>query len=136
MSHTVEYEGKKMLDGGCTDSIPLRSMLKLGYKRNVVVLTRDIHYVKKPEHSSAARVFYRRYPRFVAALKRRHITYNKTVRWIRKLELEGKVFVIRPSRKLTISRTSSDPDELQRVYDLGRADAHRQMEDMKRFLGK
>lgn len=40
VSHMVEVGGMKLLDGGCTDSIPLRAFAKMGYKKCVVVLTR------------------------------------------------------------------------------------------------
>ena len=49
--------------------------------------------------------------------------YNETVREIEKLEAEGEIFVVRPSRELTIGRTESDPAKLQEVYDIGRRDA-------------
>ncbi len=32
--HMVEVGGMKLLDGGCTDSIPLRAFAKMGYKKN------------------------------------------------------------------------------------------------------
>lgn len=134
ISHIVEYDGKKLMDGGCTDSIPLRAMLKMGYKKNVVVLTRHDGYVKKPAHVGPAKVLYRKYPKFVAAMKNRHRTYNKTLRFIRKMEREGRVFVIRPSQVMTISRTCNDPDKIQQAYDLGRADALKQMDGLKEFL--
>ena len=36
VSHMVEVGGMKLLDGGCTDSIPLRAFAKMGYKKCVV----------------------------------------------------------------------------------------------------
>ena len=79
-SRIVEAGGKKLLDGGCSDSIPVRAFQRLGYGRNVVVLTRPEGYVKKPERRGLARIFYRRYPAFVKALESRPETYNRTVR--------------------------------------------------------
>jgi predicted patatin/cPLA2 family phospholipase len=43
--------GMKLLDGGCTDSIPVKAMQDLGYRRTVVVLTRQDGYVKEPENT-------------------------------------------------------------------------------------
>lgn len=134
VSHIVRYGGKKLLDGGCTDSIPVRGMMRLGYSKNVVVLTRDASYVKPPEHVGPGHVLYCRYPRFMAALKHRHKTYNQTIRLIRALEREGRAFVICPSRVMTISRTCSDPEEIGRAYELGRADAEARLEELRRFL--
>ena len=43
----VELGGRKLLDGGCTDSVPVEAFMKLGFsKRDVVVLTRDLEYRK------------------------------------------------------------------------------------------
>lgn len=134
VSHTVTYRGMKLLDGGCTDSIPIREFLRLGYGKNVVLRTRHAGYVKKPEQFPLAFLRYGRYPRFVAALNKRYKTYNHTLEQIRRLERAGRAFVICPSRELTISRTCNDPDEMQEVYDLGRADAERVMGGLKEFL--
>lgn len=51
VSKFVELDGRKLLDGGCTDSVPVEAFRRLGYKRNVVVLTRDSEYRKKPENT-------------------------------------------------------------------------------------
>ena len=47
VSKIVHAGGKKLLDGGCTDSIPVKAFMELGYPRNVVVLTRHRGYRKK-----------------------------------------------------------------------------------------
>ena len=44
VSHIVEVDGKKLLDGGCTDSIPVKAFREMGYTRTVVILTRDETY--------------------------------------------------------------------------------------------
>lgn len=135
LSHTVTYQGKKLLDGGCTDSIPIRAFLKLGYRKNVIILTRHREYEKRQGKIPLAFLRYGRYPRFVAAMNMRGRTYNRTRELIWKLEREGRVFVICPSRELTTGRTCRDPEEIQRTYDLGRSDGESRMEEMKKFLG-
>ena len=45
-SRVVELEGSKVLDGGIADSIPLEYFEKIGYKRNVVILTQPEDYAK------------------------------------------------------------------------------------------
>ena len=49
VSRTVEKDGMKLLDGGCSDSIPVRAFMNMGYEKNVVVLTRPADYRKKTE---------------------------------------------------------------------------------------
>ena len=46
VSRIVEIEGRKLLDGGIADSIPVRYFQSIGYDRNVVVLTRPKGYRK------------------------------------------------------------------------------------------
>lgn len=134
VSRIVEYEGKKLLDGGCSDSIPVHAFMKMGYEKNVVVLTRHREYKKQPENAHMARVYYRKYPRFAAAMKKRHVVYNNSRKLLKRLEEAGKAFVICPSRELVVSRTCHDVEVLQRAYDLGRQDAVRQLGNLEVFL--
>lgn len=48
-SRIVRAEGMKLLDGACTDSIPVGAFHRLGFRRLVVIMTRPRGYVKKPE---------------------------------------------------------------------------------------
>ena len=135
VSRIVEYDGKKLLDGGCTDSIPVRAFMNMGYERNVVVMTRHRGYVKEPEYGGLARIFYRKYPAFARSMAMRHKAYNNTRKLIRRLEEEGKAFVICPGEELGMGRTCREPEEIQRVYDTGRGDAIRQLGNLEVFLG-
>lgn len=112
------------------------SYLSGQHGRNVVVLTRDAANRKKPEFSALARVIYRRYPRFAKALENRHTVYNETVARLRQLERAGQIFVIRPEQPLDIGRMETDPEQIQRVYDAGRADAWKVIESLKNWLNK
>lgn len=134
VSKTVEYNGMKLLDGGCADSVPVQKFRQMGYDRTVVVLTREDGYQKKPQNAAVAELRYHKYPNFVNALKTRHEEYNRTLKEINKLEKAGEIFVIRPSEKLTIGRMENDINEIQKVYDIGRKDAEKQVEKLKIWL--
>ncbi|MBE5971133.1 MAG: patatin family protein [Lachnoclostridium sp.] len=134
VSHIVEQDGMKLLDGGCSDSIPVRAFMDMGYEKNVVVLTRPADYRKKPEKRGLARLFYRKYPKFVKCLERRPEEYNRTVEEITKLEEEGKCFVIRPKWPLEIGRMSHDEKEIIRTYERGRSDAFECLEQIKAWM--
>lgn len=123
LSEIVSFDGMKLLDGGCTDSVPVRAFQKMGYEKNLVILTRPDSYVKKKEPYLFSGLVYRKYPNFRKALSVRHIRYNKTIADIRRMEKEKSVYVIRPSRDLTIGRLTKDPEEIQSVYDIGKEDA-------------
>ena len=47
VSQIVEIDGQKLLDGGIADSIPVRFFERIGYDRNIVVLTQPADYQKK-----------------------------------------------------------------------------------------
>lgn len=135
VSRVVEFDGHKMLDGGIVDSIPFKYLEEQGYNRNVIILTQPIEYRKsKSSMVSLMKLFMRKYPNVVKAMEVRHEMYNKQVEEIIKEEKEGKVFVIRPPRSLDISRTESNPDELKRVYEMGREEAIKRLDEMKGFL--
>ena len=57
VSRIVKFHGMKLLDGGCTDSIPVRAFQRMGYQKNVVVLTRHEGYAKEPELLKPAKLF-------------------------------------------------------------------------------
>ena len=122
VSRIVECGGKKWLDGGCSDSIPIRAFMEMGYEKNVVILTRPPEYRKKPENKRLVNLFYKKYPKFAAALEHRAEGYNQTVEEIRQLEQDGKIFVIRPETPLDIGRISHNVDKIEEAYERGRAD--------------
>ena len=134
VSKIVEYNGMKLLDGGCADSVPVQKFRQMGYDRTAVVLTREEGYQKKPQNAAVAELRYHKYPNFVNTLINRHEEYNQTLKEIKKLEKAGEIFVIRPSVKLTIGRMESDVNKIQKVYDIGRKDAEKQVEKLKIWL--
>ena len=135
-SRIVEIEGKKYLDGGCTDSVPVDAFRKLGYGRNVVVLTRELEYRKKPELRALSKLVYGKYPAFAKALHNRHNAYNQMVERILELEKSGEIFVIRPEKSLDIGRMEKDPANVERVYEIGRKDAEKYMSALLSWMEK
>lgn len=135
LSRPVEREGRKLLDGGVGDSIPISYMVNHGYDKNIVVLTQCADYRKgKNNLLPIIRHNYKKYPKFVEALADRHIRYNKTLDELKQLEKEGKAFVIRPSNPVTISRVEKNVEKLQALYEEGYNDALRQYQAMKEYL--
>lgn len=133
-SKIVEIDGKKYLDGGCSEAIPLFGFMKMGYEKNVVVLTRPQSYVKKPEFKGLEKIVYRKYPNFVEIMKKRHEIYNETVKQIAELEKQGKVFVIRPDDALPAGRMEHNPETIKATYDLGVKSAEKSLSALIEFL--
>lgn len=119
VSRIVEINGKKYLDGGCTDSIPIKAFRQMGYERNVVILTRNASYRKKTCNRFAPNLVYGKYPKFANAMLTRHTVYNQTTEYIEKLKNKKEVFVIRPKEPLNIGRLERSAENIQRVYDIG-----------------
>lgn len=135
VSRIVEVDGRKLLDGGIADSVPLAYFESIGYDRNVVVLTQPLDYVKRPNKLvHMMRRVLRKYPMVAETMARRHIVYNETNARIRERELKGELFVIRPPRKLEVGRVEHDPAKLRAAYELGRAEMEQRMDALREFL--
>lgn len=127
-----EYE---MLDGGISDSIPLKYFVHKGYTRNIVILTQPEDYVKKPNSTMPiAKIVYRKYPKLIRAMERRHIVYNRQLAYVQEAEQNGTAFVIRPPEKLPISHVTHDPDKLMSVYAIGRKTGLSVLPALREFL--
>jgi len=134
-SRVVTVGGRRLLDGGVSDSIPLRYFQQEGYGRNVVVLTQPAGYVKRQNNLlPLIRLALRRYPAFIDAMRRRPEMYNGQLRFVADEERRGTAFVIRPPFDIPIGYTSHDPDAMQRVYDMGRDEAQRCLTRLEQFL--
>ena len=134
-SRPVALDGRLLLDGGIVDAVPYRFMEQLGYDRNVAVLTQPRGYVKRPARGMPLfRLALRRWPKVAGAMAARHEMYNEQMREIDAREAAGDMLVIRPAAPLGISRTEKRPEELERVYQLGRAEALKRLEDVRAFL--
>jgi len=126
-----EVEGKKLLDGGIADSIPLRFFQQQGYTRNLVVLTQPEGFVKEPNPlMPLMRIWLHRHPHIVRALEQRHVMYNEELEYVRAEEKKPGTLVLRPKGKLTIGHISHDPSEMQATYDQGREVA---LENLKKI---
>ena len=120
-SKVVEVGGRKLLDGGVADSIPLAYFERIGYERNVVILTQPEGYVKEPNRlMPLMRLALRKYPKMLEAMENRHLMYNQELEYVRQAEREGRCLVIRPDEKLPIGHISHDPENMRRVYEIGR----------------
>ena len=134
-SRIVEVDGKKLLDGGICDSIPLKAAQNHGYDKNIVVLTRPYGYRKKPSHSKwLARKVYRKYPEFVKAMVNRHLMYNDELEYVEKAQKNGTALVIQPSVFIKIGRLETNIEVIKAMYELGRQDALKALDEVKSFL--
>ena len=135
VSRMVELEGRKYLDGGIADSVPLKYFESIGYARNIVVLTQPVDYLKSPNKLlPLMKMRLRKYPKLIETIANRHRVYNETSRYIRQREQDGSLLVIRPDEKLPVGRVEHDPEKLRLAYELGRRAAERRIDEIKAYL--
>ena len=137
LSRIVEINGEEYLDGGITDSIPIKKSIEDNHRKNVVILTRDKTYRKKK--SSFLPIFklkYRKYPNLVNAIENRYKMYNNTLDFIEEKVKTGEVFVIQPKEPVHISRVEKDKTKLKELYDKGYNDAKKCYEDLIKFINE
>ena len=136
VSEIVEIDGKKYLDGGVTDAIPLDKCKELGYDKIIVVLTRVKEYRKKKSSDFLAKLMYKKYPKLIDAMNRKYKVYNDTVERIIDSENKKEIFVIRPSRFVKVGRIEKNPERLQEMYQLGIQDTNNCIEELKKYLSE
>ena len=137
VSKMVEVSGKKLLDGGIADSVPLRFFESIGYDRNIIILTQPEGYQKeKSSLLPLIKLTQRKYPAVYEGMKNRHNVYNETLKYIEEQENEGKVYVIRPFEALPIKRMEREPEILKKVYELGRQAGLDHLSSARAFLEK
>lgn len=108
-----------MLDGGIVDSIPVERAISQGYKKNVVVLTRNRGYRKSEKDIKTPFFIYRKYPRLREALRNRNHLYNNQLEMVERMEDEGRVLVIRPEKPIQVDRMERDVLKLTDLYNEG-----------------
>lgn len=121
MCPMAHVDGIPMVDGGVCDAIPIRRAEEEGYRKNVIVLTRNKGYRKADKDFHLPGFIYRKYPALREQLRLRYRHYNEVLDYIDRLEADGRALVIRPEQPLQVSRTCNDPARLTALYDEGYA---------------
>ena len=139
LSKPVLVDGITCLDGAITDPIGVNKAFSEGYEKVVVVLTKDLeHNTKRAMKmaTSLCKIFYKKYPKLVAALNNVANNYNSLVEKIYEMEKEDKIFVIRPSREVKIGKMEKNARKLIDLYFHGRDDARELLQGLSEYLGK
>ena len=137
LARIVKIDGEEYLDGGITDSIPIKKSIEDNHEKNVVILTRDKNYRKsKPGFISLLKMKYKKYPNLIKALENRYKMYNNTLDFLEEKRKENKVFIIQPKEPVNISRVEKNKDKLKALYDQGYNDAKEKYEELIKFLNE
>jgi predicted patatin/cPLA2 family phospholipase len=131
----VRFKDKILLDGGISDPIPIKKAQHDGFKKNIVILTRNEGYLKKP--SKFHFLVDRKYPEYKGlqqSLRNRYQIYNETVAYLEKEEREGNVFIIRPAHPLKVGRMERNPQRLEELYNQGYEDAKASLDSIINYI--
>ncbi|MBO5166105.1 MAG: patatin family protein [Lachnospiraceae bacterium] len=135
VSRNVKIGDKVYLDGGISDAVPIRKSILDGNRKNVVILTKEEGFVRKPaKHMEVMKVRYLKYPKVYELMKNRHIAYNDTMDYLEKQQENGQAFVIRPKKKSDVGRIEKDVDKLKALYEEGYKDAEANYELLLNYL--
>ncbi len=133
----VFLDGVPHLDGGITDPIPLKHSIDYGNEKNVVILTRPIGYLKKPQGNASSvigRLKYKHFPRLLRAAAKRADVYNEQLRLVEREVDSGQALVMRPASTMGVERTERDPIKLMALYRLGYNECQERIDEIKKFI--
>lgn len=137
VSEIVEIDGKKLLDGGTTDSVPIVQSRLMGASKHIVVCTQDATYRKGPNKLlPLMRQRYAAYPYFLERVQTRHVEYNRTYRALRRMHEAGEIFLIQPTRPVEVSNMEQNQAKLLDLYEQGVAAAVAQWESLQAYLAR
>lgn len=124
VSPIVEANGRKLVDGGPSDSIPVGYSVESGFDKHIIILTQHDGYVKKKNRLyPLCRLVLKEYPNLLEAIRNRHDVYNESVRLAQQLEKDNKAVIIRPRQPVEVSRFEKNPENLRKLYNIGYEDA-------------
>ena len=78
-------DGVPMVDGGVCDAIPIQHAIDDGFKKNVIILTRNKGYRKEEKDFYLPGFIYKKYPLIREQLKLRYHRYNEVLDYIDQL---------------------------------------------------
>jgi predicted patatin/cPLA2 family phospholipase len=134
LSRPADIAGKLFLDGGVSDSIPVKYAFGL-HEKVVVVLTRPGGYRKKGLGNKALlRMVFGKHPDFLVTLLHRNEEYNKTLDFCEQMEREGKLFIIAPLPEFSIGRTEKNLEKRMSLYNHGYNLMSQKAEQLQQFL--
>lgn len=129
----IEIDGQYYYDGGVCEPLTIHKAEADGYRKHIIIMTREEGYMKQLDRSNqvAADILRRRYPNMVRPLMERHTHYNELAAYCEKLRAAGQALIFRPDYALV--SMEKDIQKLQDGYDMGYRQAMARMAEIKAF---
>ena len=124
ISKMVTFKGKKYLDGGLSDSIPIKKAFEDGVDKVIALVTREEGYRKEIKEPNAIKIgsgnlVYRGFPKVMDAVNNRSKSYNQEIEYMEEMVKTGKVMAIYPKEPIDMGRTERNKDKLEKCYKDG-----------------
>lgn len=136
ISPMVMINGTPYLDGGCSCAIPYRWAMKQGYRKIIVIRTRDPQFRKEETNISPALRIYRRYPLLAVKLIESNRRYNRQCEEIELFHRHGRLLRLAPSKPVNVGRVEPDLEKLGELYWLGYNDCVEGLDEIKEYLAR
>lgn len=138
LMNPIEVDGQVMLDGGLGKGagLPLWMAEDAGYEKFLFLATRPAGYRKQRFSGAALQVIKRltsQFPYLQEAFLTRADRYNAEMERIDRLAAEGRCLIVRPDAML-VESTTFDVALLEQSYELGHAQALRELPRWREFL--
>lgn len=117
----VLVEGRRLVDGGVTQPIPLAKAIDDGH-RDILLVSNRPAGDRKPESPLAVALVGAKFPALRAHAARHHQYHNDALRLAQDPPAGVRVRLVRPARDLGLSRLTRDLAKLRRAVDVGRED--------------
>lgn len=107
-------------DGALANPVPVEWAFQHGCDRIVLILTKPVEDIRKPDNDlKLARILRRKYPMAAKNISLRAERYNAGVRLARKYEKEGKALILSPKNTFGVDTLKKDKDGLHKLYEEG-----------------
>lgn len=139
LGKTVTVNGRKMLDGGITEMIPIKQSIEDGCNRHLIIATKPQGYVRKPAKKPIIKLMkalYPKYPQLYKDYNVRHLNYVDQIGIIKDLENKGDALYIYPSKPSKVTRLSGSREDLIDLFNLGYSDMENRKDEIFRLLDK
>ena len=140
LAQPVEVQGHLYFDGGVVAAIPWRRPLELGYRKIVVVLTRNKDFRKGNSKRSLGKTAlyflkYHKHKKFYEAIKTAPHRYDQDIIAVNSLSENQLAIPIYLETKSKIKSTEKRERILLSLYDQGREQAKKHLGEIKEFAG-
>lgn len=120
----VQIGGRRFLDGGLTDPIPVRRAAAEGHTHLTLILNTPLGGTRK-DNAFLAALTARRWPALREGILRHQAIKAEAVAWAEQPPEGLRVDIIRPAARTGLHRLSRDVDAIRDAIRMGRADGAR-----------